>query len=65
MSNKTLRLHVELTYDPDLAHGDDLEAIEWFFSEILMRNGIDNDLILHCNEIGDEIGTIKVISIDE
>ena len=64
MSNKTLRLTVELTYDPDLAHGDDPEAIEWFYEQTLMRKGVDELLILHCNEIGDEIGTIKVISID-
>lgn len=64
MSHKTLRLVIDLTYDPDTMHGDDAEGIDWFFNDILMRRGSEEALILHCNEIGDEIGTVKVISIN-
>ena len=60
---KKLKLEVELTYDAKLMHGgdDDKEAKDWFFKRIL--GGRKIDLILHSNEIGDEIGTIKVLKI--
>ncbi len=55
-------LLVELTYDADVMHGDDTESIDWFYKDILGSKR-KNDLVLHSNEIGDEIGTIKVISL--
>lgn len=51
---------VELDYDADDFHGDDEIAIAWFFEEILSdENG---ELLLHSNEIGDTVGSIRVIS---
>jgi hypothetical protein len=57
----TLRLEIELTYDGDIMHGDDVEAIEWFRYHILM--GAEGKLLLHSNEIGDEIGTVRGLRI--
>lgn len=54
-------LEIELDY-PESIHGDDPEAFMWFRDEILL-GGSGEDLILHSNEIGDEIGTVKVRSI--
>lgn len=55
---KKLVLKVGFTYDEDTMHGDDKEAIDWFFNGILK-----DELILHSNEIGDEIGIVKVIEV--
>lgn len=60
---KTLKMTVELTYDPELMHGNDPVAIEWFENDILRQKGNDGLLLLHSNEIGDEIGEIKVLDI--
>lgn len=58
-----LRLEIELEYDADLMHGDSAEDRAWFERHILMES--DDLLILHSNEIGDEIGTVKVTRIIE
>ena len=57
-----LILKIELDYDDNIMHnGDfDLEAKEWFFNNILLSE----EMILHCNEIGDSIGTVKVLQIE-
>jgi len=55
---KTIKLLVELTYNNDTMHGDDPDGIVWFNDEIL-----GDDLILHSNELGDEVGLIKVLEI--
>lgn len=57
----TLRMEIELTYDGDIMHGDDPESISWFRDHILM--GRDGKLLLHSNEIGDEIGAIRGLRI--
>lgn len=51
---------IELEYDAAIAHGDDQESIDWFYSEILSEE--KGMLILHSNEIGDAIGTVRVLS---
>ena len=56
---KKIKMIVELTYDAAIMHGRDKEAKRWFFHDILLRG----DLILHSNEIGDEVGIIKVQEI--
>lgn len=53
---------VELKYDAKLMHGNDKESKDWFLNHILKSRRRD-ELILHSNEIGDEIGTIKVLEI--
>ena len=55
---KTIRLTVDLTYDQEVMHGDDEEAIAWF-------NGIlaGKDLMLgDFGELGDMIGSVKVVT---
>jgi hypothetical protein len=54
-----LKIEIELIYD-DIFHYNDEEK-KWFFNEILKKD----KLILHSNEIGDEIGQVKVIKIYE
>lgn len=54
---KTIKMLVEFTYDPDLMHGDDQDAITWFFHDILR----EDELTLWSNDIGDDIGSIKVL----
>ena len=58
-----INLLVELDYDADTMHGTDLEAIQWFREVVL--NGTKGELILHSNEIGDEVGTINVLRVYE
>lgn len=53
---KKIKLLIELEYDDDVMHGDDPESIEWFNEEL----GSDH-LWLWSNDIGDEIGSIKVL----
>ena len=61
---KTIKLLVELTYDEDLMHGEDPESIRWFRDEILMCENRE-DLLLHSNEIGDTVGSIRVLQLPE
>ena len=53
---KTIKLLVELEYDDDVMHGDDPEGIAWFNDEL-----ISDHLWLWSNDIGDEVGSIKVL----
>jgi len=58
---KTIRLTIDLTYEDDVTHGDDLDAIEWFKSILL-----GDDLQLgDFGDLGDMIGDVKVIEIWE
>lgn len=56
---KKIKMRIELTYNATTMHGNDKEAKDWFFNEILG----EDTLILHSNEIGDEIGTVKILEI--
>ncbi len=61
---KKIKLEIELKYDAKMMHNGEKDKVskEWFFKEILgSKKG--NDLILHSNEICDEIGIVKVIKI--
>ena len=53
---KTERLMIELEYDDDLVHSNEPEAVEWFWLDVM-----GGDLVLHSNEIGDEVGRVKVL----
>lgn len=59
---KKIKLQIELKYEAKFMHGNDKEAIDWFYKDILMSRR-KKDLILHSNEIGDEIGEVKVLRI--
>lgn len=54
----TMKMLVELTYSPEMMHGVDQEAIDWFNNDILSRT-----LLLYSPEIGDNIGMISVLDI--
>ena len=53
---KTERLLIELEYDDDIMHGDEPDATKWFWLDVM--NG---ELYLHSNELGDEVGRVKVL----
>jgi hypothetical protein len=54
-----LKIKGEFIYDAELMHGDDKEDEQWFFKDILLGE----KLIVHSNEIGDEIGILKIKEI--
>jgi len=54
-----VRMEIEMRYDAELMHGDDEESIAWFLDEIL--SGEYGQLLMYSNEIGDTIGSVKVI----
>lgn len=58
--HKQLKIEAVITYEPDIMYGNDEESKKWFFEEILK-----DELVLHSNEIGDEIGTMKITKIYE
>jgi hypothetical protein len=57
---KTIRLLVDLTYDDEIMFDpEDSKQERWFLRDVLG----DPDLILHSNEIGDEVGRVVVRAI--
>lgn len=65
MNMKKLILEVELTFDDDIMYADDEVAENWFMNNVLMNNTEGEHLMLYSHMIDDEVGTIKVISIEE
>ncbi len=57
---KTIKLLLELTYEDDIVHGNCPESLGYFYKEVL---GDRIGLMLHSNELGDTIGTVKVLEI--
>ena len=55
-----LRMLIEFEYNAAIMHSDDLVSKEWFYETVL-----GGELILHSNEIGDEIGTARVLHIEK
>jgi hypothetical protein len=53
-------IEAELEFDASLMYGDDVEGRRWFFEDIL---GDKSGLILHSNEIGDEIGVLRILRV--
>ena len=52
---------IELEYDDELMHGTDQESMDWFYEYILLgKKGL---LLLHSNEIGDELGKVEGLKI--
>lgn len=58
-----VRMLVELDYDNELHHGKDVDAIDWFVKDVLLNTTEDGRLILYSNELGDEVGTVRVLKI--
>ena len=63
MKIKKLTLTLEFTLDSIY----EKEELDWLISDILMGNTERDgyELILHSNEIGDEIGLCKVLNVKE
>jgi hypothetical protein len=61
---KTIRMEIELTYDDDLTHSGekDQECKKLFYECLLFPQ---DRLILFSNDIGDEMGDVKVLSVTE
>jgi hypothetical protein len=56
---RTIRLTVDLTYNEQVMHGNEPEAIEWFTSILL-----GDDLQLgDFGDLGDMIGSVKVVEM--
>ena len=60
MKKETIKLLIEIKVEKDWI--DSPEEKDWFFTEIL-SNKIKHNLILHSNEIGDEISEVKVLKV--
>ena len=60
---KKLTMTIELTYDDEIMHEDNEEAKAWFFNDVL-NDPTEGSLILHSNYLGDEVGTVRILSID-
>lgn len=60
-----LRMLIELEYDPQTMHsGDaDKESKRWFMENVLLNKTEEGRLILHSNELGDELGTVNVLEV--
>lgn len=62
---KKVKMLVELEYDADGMHGGeyDKQAKRWFMDHVLLNNTEAGRLVLHSNEIGDEVGTVHVLEV--
>lgn len=58
-----VQMLVELDYDAETMHSDDTASKRWFMEDILLNNTEDGGLVLHSNEIGDSVGTVKVLTV--
>ena len=56
-----IKMIVEIEYNEKIMHGDCQEETNWFCEEILL--GEKGLLLLHSNELGDNIGTVKGLKI--
>lgn len=61
-----LRLEVEVEVEDSYWNDCDLEEKIWFKNEVLGADPNSCDaLILHSNLVGDEVGPVKVLDIEE
>ena len=50
----------EITLEEGVFDGTSQEEIDWFNDEVL---GDQDGLLLHSNEVGDTVGTVKVLYV--
>jgi hypothetical protein len=55
---RTLRLVIELDYDSDTMHGDEVESMEWFRDEVLSGGHL---MLLDQGDLGDVVGDVRII----
>jgi len=60
---KTIKITADFTYDDKLMHGgdEDVESKDWFYREILTGEY----LTLHSSTIGDQLGEVNIVSVEE
>jgi hypothetical protein len=56
---RTIRLTIDLTYDEQVMHSNEPEAIEWFKSILLG----DHLQLGEFGDLGDMIGSVKVVEM--
>ena len=59
--SKTVILNMELVYDDKIMHGDDQEAIDWFWN-LMYGNYL---YLFEGSELGDTIGKLKLLSVED
>lgn len=62
---KKLRIVAELEYDDDSMHGDYEEGLKWFHQDVLLTKSPGEGLVLYSHHIGDEVGEIVVLEVEE
>lgn len=60
-----VRLEVELEYCDTSMHGGDPDATAWFWEDVLLHPQDGAGLTLFSEEIGDEVGRIRVLRVLE
>ena len=58
---RTIEVRALLTYDADVMHGDDPEALDWF-REMLFGDDLQ---LGDFGDLGDMIGSVKIIESGE
>lgn len=58
-----IKMIVTLDYEPEIMHGDDNDAENWFLHDVLLSTR--GDLELWSKEIGDSVGKIEVVEVLE
>lgn len=54
---------IEVECDDILFDPSDKESCDWFAQEVIMNTDPAGQLILHSNEIGDTVGTVRVLVV--
>lgn len=54
-------LTIELDYDESSMHGENKGDFDWFINDVLKGNNLE----LFDNNIGDVVGTVKTLSVDD
>jgi hypothetical protein len=62
LNTTKVRMLVELEYDAEIMHSGEADkaAKKWFMENVLLDK---TGLLLHSNEIGDTLGTVRVIEV--
>lgn len=62
---RTIRMVIELTYDEELWHSGDSDEKQWFHNSVLKNMTEEDGLLLHSNLVGDVVGAVKVLEIED
>lgn len=65
MATQKLRITAVLELNAAMYPPDDEDAQHWLIQDILLGNCVGDRLILHSNEVGDELGTLEVEQVEQ